>query len=67
MFARIDANDKRFEKFFQGDCVLFVNFMLEEFVTEQVFMNLVSQVKEILEGYFTFFIEDLMGETPVGF
>jgi hypothetical protein len=41
--------------------------MLEEFVTEQVFMNLVSQVKEILEGNFTFFIEDLMGETPVGF
>jgi hypothetical protein len=42
MLARIDANDERFEEFFQGYCVLFVNFMLEELVTEQVFVNLVS-------------------------
>jgi hypothetical protein len=42
MLARVDANDERFEEFFQRDCVLFVYFMLKEVVSEQVFVNLVS-------------------------
>lgn len=66
MLAVVDADDKRFEEVFQRDCVLFVHWMLKEVVSEQVFVNLVSQVKEILKADFALVVKDQVGEAPVG-